>query len=199
MANQLKKKITREMQDNEYNEAFIQRMKRAIYFNLTFLKIYCISQIRSPSTLQWRVLFPILQVKRVCPIYPGLQNWEKIETFWFPSSMPACGRDQALGWETKDWSGSCTDELYQVHKVKFECSCAEYFLELPVKIITCKQKQLQAEARLWAWRAEARRFVLFLCKIGMLLWVSCRSFHLWLQPEKRGGFDLSANSCLVAF
>ncbi|KAF4789844.1 ankyrin repeat and KH domain-containing protein 1-like protein [Turdus rufiventris] len=54
----------------------------------------------------------VSEVKRVCPIYPGLQNWEKIETFWFPSSMPACGRDQALGWETKDWSGSCTDELY---------------------------------------------------------------------------------------
>lgn len=32
----------------------------------------------------------------------------------------------------------------------------EYFLELPVKIITCKQKQLQAEACLWAWKEEAR-------------------------------------------
>lgn len=45
---------------------------------------------------------PILQAKRVCPIYPGLQNWEKTEAFWFPNSVPAHGSDQALGWETKD-------------------------------------------------------------------------------------------------
>lgn len=43
-------------------------MKRAIYFSLTFLKIYCISYIRSSGTLQWEY----------CPHFTGEDSEESV-------------------------------------------------------------------------------------------------------------------------
>lgn len=48
-------------------------------------------------------------------------------------------------------------ELCEGCKVKLKGSYREYFLDLPVKTITCKLKRLQAEARLGPRKGETRR------------------------------------------
>lgn len=90
-------------------------------------------------------------MKRVRCVYPlGAKQVEKNEVFRCPSSELADGSHRAA-------VRSCVDELYEGCKVKLKCSYREYFLELPVKTITCKQKRLQAEARLWPRKEETRR------------------------------------------
>lgn len=62
MANQGENKITSEAQDEECNEVFIQRMKRAIDFSLT-LKKYIAFLVSDVQVVYGGNTVPILQVK----------------------------------------------------------------------------------------------------------------------------------------